>query len=292
LSVSSVGGNNIQIDSRAGRKLALELRARYNRNTLEERLTAMITIDGDHVTQVDGDTRKEFNLGSPEAFAVLSQLWLRSGWGNKHVYTFTWLGRPMIQLPEDMIRLQEVIYRLQPDVIIETGVAHGGSLMFYASLCKLMERGRVIGVDLDIRSANRAAIEAHPIAGFIKLVEGDSIDPATVEKVTAEVRPGETVIVLLDSCHTQAHVRAELGAYSNLVSVGSYVVAMDGIMQELAGAPRTRPDWTWNNPQSAAREFVAANPDFRIEEPEFVFNESNISKRVTYWPGAFIKRLK
>src|SRR5256885_1398318 len=105
---------------------------------------------------------------------------VRSGWDNKYVYGFTWMGRPIIQLPEDIVRIQEVIYRLQPDVIVETGVAHGGSLLFYASLCQLIGKGRVIGIEIDLRPTNRAAIESHPLSRFISLVEGNSIDPATV----------------------------------------------------------------------------------------------------------------
>jgi cephalosporin hydroxylase len=252
----------------------------------------MITIDGDKVVVSAGNVRTEHGIGSPEAFAILSRLWLRSGWDNKHVYSFTWLGRPIIQLPEDLVRIQEVIYGLQPDLIIETGVAHGGSLMFYASLCKLIGRGRVIGIDIDIRDVNKAAIKAHPLAPFINLVDGNSIDLSTIQRVRAMVRPNETVIVLLDSCHDKEHVLAELQAYSTLVSPGSYIVAMDGIMEELAGAPRSEADWTWNNPKRAALEFVETHPDFLMEEPGFVFNEGNISQRVTYWPSAFIRRSK
>ncbi len=252
----------------------------------------MITIDGDKLIVATGDNVSEHDIGSPEAFQILSQLWLRSGWDNKHVYSFTWLGRPIIQLPEDLLRLQEVIFSVQPDVIIETGVAHGGSLVFYASLCQAMGKGRVVGVDIEIRPQNRQAIEAHPLASFITLIEGSSIDHETVAAVRANVAPDQTVIVFLDSCHTKEHVAAELDAYAGLVNVGSYIVAMDGIMQDLVGAPRTQTDWAWNNPQQAAREFVSANPNFIIEEPKFRFNEGTISKWVTYWPNGFIKRVK
>jgi len=252
----------------------------------------MITIDGDKILVSEEGNRQEYGIGSPEGFRILSRLWLRSGWDNKHVYSFTWLGRPIIQLPEDLVRIQEVIYQLQPDVIIETGVAHGGSLIFYASLCKLIGKGRVIGIDIEIRDVNKAAIKAHPLAPFITLVDGNSIDQTTILQVRAMVKPNETVIVLLDSCHSKEHVLAELQAYSTVVSPGSYIVAMDGIMEDVAGAPRSQPDWTWNNPQSAAREFVRTHPDFQIEEPTFAFNESNICNRVTYWPSAFIRRLK
>jgi cephalosporin hydroxylase len=254
----------------------------------------MIKVDLEEgtVSVEEGGRTEVYGIGTPEAFKVVSDVWLRAGWDNKYVYGFTWLGRPIIQLPEDMVRLQEVIHTVRPDVIIETGVAHGGSLVFYASLCKAMERGRVVGIDIEIRPHNRAAIESHPLSPFITLIEGSSVEPSVVAQAAAQVRPGEATLVLLDSCHTKAHVLAELAAYAPLVSPGSYVVAMDGIMGQVAGAPRTQPEWAWDNPRQAALEFVESNPDFRIEEPAFLFNEGNVTERVTYWPSAFIKRLR
>lgn len=253
----------------------------------------MITIDGDRVINSDdhGNPR-ELNIGSPEAFRILSQVWLRSGWDTEYVYSFTWLGRPIIQLPEDMIRIQEVIYQVKPDVIIETGIAHGGSLIFYASLCKCMGRGRVIGIDIEIRPHNRKAIEAHELFEYITLVEGNSIDKHIVTTVKALVDPGEEVVVILDSNHTKQHVFGELRAYSELVSVGSYIVACDGIMENLVGVPRSSEDWSWNNPKAAAAEFVKENDSFFIEEPEFPFNEGIITERVTYWPSAFLRKTR
>ena len=254
----------------------------------------MINIDLEQSTvrvEQNGLTR-EYKLNTPEAFKIISDVWLRSGWDNKYVYSFTWLGRPIIQLPEDLIRIQEVIYSVQPDVIVETGVAHGGSLVFYASLCKAMDRGRVIGVDIETRPHNREAILSHPLAPYISLVDGSSIDPAVVEQVKSQVSPGEKVIVLLDSCHEKEHVLAELTAYSPLVGPGSYLVAMDGIMEQIVGAPRTRADWSWNNPKQAAIEFVQANPHFSIVEPPFPFNEGQVTERITYWPQAFIMRVE
>lgn len=253
----------------------------------------MIKVDLENSTvsvEEDGQANV-YGLNTPEGFNVVSKIWLRAGWDTKYVYSFTWLGRPIIQLPEDMVRLQEVIHTLQPDVIIETGIAHGGSLIFYASLCKTMGKGRVIGIDIEIRPHNRAAIESHQLSPFITLIEGSSIDPAVVERVQSEVSPDERTIVLLDSCHTKEHVLAELNAFAPLVNTGSYIVAMDGIMQEVTGAPRTEPDWAWNNPKQAALEFVAANAEFVIEEPAFLFNEGSVTERVTYWPSAFIKRV-
>src|ERR1044071_4375710 len=160
----------------------------------------MITIDNDLVTVTGaGVPPRKFGLGTPEAFEVLSDLWLRSGWDTKYVYSFTWLGRPIIQLPEDMVRLQEVIYSVGADVIIETGVAHGGSLIFYASLCQAMGRGRVIGIDIEIRPHNRKAIEEHFLFPFITLIEGSSVDEKIVSAVKQLVKPGEKMLILLDS---------------------------------------------------------------------------------------------
>lgn len=251
-----------------------------------------INIEQGTITVDENGATREHKLDTPEAFRIISDVWLRAGWDTKYVYSFTWLGRPMIQLPEDMIRIQEVVHTVQPDVIVETGVAHGGSLVFYASLCKAMDRGRVIGVDVEIRSHNRTAIEAHALFPLITLIEGSSIQPQIVEQVKSQIKPGEKTLIVLDSNHEKQHVLAELRAYSPFVSVGSYIVAMDGIMERLAGAPRSAPDWSWNNPRQAALEFVAENADFVIEEPQFAFNEGKITERVTYWPSAFIKRVK
>jgi cephalosporin hydroxylase len=234
--------------------------------------------------------RATHRLDTPEAFEAISRAWLRAGWDAKYVYSFTWLGRPIIQLPEDLVRLQEVIYAVRPDVIIETGVAHGGSLVFSAGLCKTIDHGRVIGVDVEIRPHNRVAIEGHELSGLITLVEGDSIDPRTVERVREQIAPGERVLVLLDSAHARDHVLAELRAYAPLVDEGSYVVAMDGIMEELEGAPRTHPDWAWNNPRQAVRDFLEEEPSFELAEPPFRFNEGMVRERVTYWPGGFLRR--
>jgi cephalosporin hydroxylase len=252
-----------------------------------------LTIDTDagRVTEESADGRREYPLDSPEAFGALTRQWLAVGWTQKYSYSFTWMGRPVVQLPEDLIRIQEVIHRVEPDVIVETGVAHGGSLIFYASLCKAAGRGRVVGVDVEIRSHNRRAIEAHPLAGHVTLIEGSSTDPVVLEQIRAAVRPGERVLVLLDSCHSKAHVLAELEAYGPLVSVGSYVVATDGIMADVAGRPGARAEWAWDNPQEAARAFAARDPRFRLEEPPFAFNEGKITERVTYWPSAFLRRV-
>ena len=242
-------------------------------------------------TQSDG-VEQTFPLYSKEAFELLSHLWVKVGWNQKYTYTFTWLGRPIVQLPEDMIRAQEVIYRVQPDVIIETGVAHGGSLVYYASLCKLIGKGHVIGVDIEIRPHNRRAIEAHPLFPLITWMEGDSTSPEIVRRIHSLVKPGEVVMVFLDSCHTKQHVLAELEAYHSLISPGSYIVATDGIMKDLCDVPRGNPEWVHDNPAAASAEFVSKHPEFVIEQPPWPFNESDLSTNVTHWPGAWLRRKK
>ena len=237
-----------------------------------------------------GDTEETVPLYSKKAFEVLSDLWLKVEWSEKYSYTFTWLGQPIIQLPEDIIRTQEVIYQIKPDVIIETGVAHGGSLIFYASLCKVIGKGRVIGVDIEIRPHNRQTIESHPLSSFITLIEKDSIASDTAQHVHSLVNPNETVIVLLDSCHTKQHVLAELEAYHDLVSPGSYIVATDGIMKDLYDVPRGQPEWSSDHPTAAAEEFAKKHPEFIIEQPAWPFNESQLTQGLTHWPGAWLRR--
>lgn len=254
----------------------------------------MLTIDdlGGRVIlhQPDG-SRQEHALDTPEAFEAVSAAWLRCGWDVKYVYGFAWMGRPIIQLPEDLIRIQEVIWRVRPDVIIETGVAHGGSLVFYASLFAAMGGGRVIGVELNIQPHNRDALETHPLSHAITLIEGSSADPATAAAVRAALAPHHRTLVVLDSNHSSAHVEAELELYAPLVAPGSYIVACDGIMASLTGAPRTGPDWGWNNPISAVDAFLSRHPEFVLEEPAFPFNEGKVRQRVTYWPKAFLRRV-
>jgi len=230
------------------------------------------------------------DLYTDEAFELISEQWLRIGWNQKYSYTFTWMGRPIIQIPEDMIRMQEVIYRVKPDVIIETGVAHGGSLVFYASLCKAMGKGRVIGIDIEIRPQNREAIETHDLFHLITLVEGSSIASGVIERVKSFVKPKEAVMVVLDSDHSKRHVLAELEAYHDLINPKSYIIVADGIMKDLHDVPRGKPEWTRNNPATAAAEFVQKHPEFVLEEPIRPFNESELRKNVTYCFGGWLRR--
>lgn len=251
----------------------------------------ILDTDANTLTLEETGQSRTLSLYSKEAFEAISRQWVRVGWNQKYQYTFSWMGRPVIQLPEDMIRMQEVIFQVKPDVIIETGVAHGGSLIFYSSLCKAMDKGRVIGIDIEIRPHNRAAIEAHPLHDRITLIEGSSTAPDIVAQVQALVKPHETVLVILDSNHTYAHVHDELVAYAGLVTPGSYIVATDGIMFDLADVPRGTPGWTTDNPTFAARDFAAKHPEFMIEQPAWPFNESALDQNITHWPGAWLKRL-
>jgi cephalosporin hydroxylase len=238
----------------------------------------------------DGPART-LPLYATEAFDRLSREWLRVGWALKYSYQFSWMGRPIIQMPEDIVRMQEILYRLRPDVIIETGVAHGGSLVFYASLCELFGKGRVVGIELSIRSHNRRALEEHEMAHRITLIEGDSTRPDVVRQVYDEVRPEDSVLVLLDSNHTRDHVLRELELYAPLVTAGSYIVATDGLMKDLHDVPRGKPEWSWDNPAAAAAEFVSRHPEFILEPPAGPFGETAIRTPVTHWPSGWLRRL-
>lgn len=250
----------------------------------------IIDFDKRVVTSEEGGEVKEAELYSPEALAMIGGLWTVVGWAQRYSYRFTWLGRPIIQLPEDILRYQEVVYRIKPDVIVETGVAHGGSLVLSASLCKLLGKGHVIGVDIEIRPQNRAAIEHHELAGLITLIEGSSTDVAVVERVKSLINPNDRVLVVLDSNHSKAHVLAELAAYAPLVTPGSYIIAADGVMRDLVNVPGGSRDWEWNNPAAAVEEFVAANTSFVVDPPSPVFDESRVVGDVTYWPSAWLRR--
>lgn len=253
-----------------------------------------LTIDTSEKTLIvmEGDDAQKLPLYSKKSFEILSEQWIAVGWDQKYPYTFSWMGRPIIQLPEDMIRMQEVIYQVKPTLIIETGVAHGGSLIFYASLFKMMglDKSRVIGVDIEIRPNNRKAIESHELSNMIKLVEGDSTALSTLESVKSIIFPHDKVLVVLDSCHTKDHVLKELELYHQFVSKDSYIVATDGVMQWVSDTSRAQKDWIWNNPSEAAKEFERLHPDFKIVQPTWLFNESPLTQNVTHWPSAWLKR--
>lgn len=197
-------------------------------------------------------------------------------------YNFEWLGRPIIQFPQDIMALQELIWAVRPDLVIETGIAHGGSLIMSASMLALLDlceseehdgagsedRGRkVLGIDIDIRDHNRKAIEAHPLAGRIQMIQGSSIAPDIVAQVKKIASGHDRILVMLDSNHTHEHVLAELEEYAPLTSVGSYCVVFDTVIEDMPA--NMFPDRPWglgNNPKTAVREYLSAHPEFQIDE--------------------------
>ena len=177
-------------------------------------------------------------IGEDEALKTRAAEFMQASLAPKYSYNFSWLGRPIIQYPQDMIAMQEIIWQVQPDLIIETGIAHGGSLIFSASMLELIasctgEEGEVLGLDIDIRPHNRTAIEAHPLFKRISMIEGSSIAPDIIAQVHAKAQGKRRVLVCLDSNHTHDHVLAELQAYAPLTSVGSYCVVMDTVVEDI-----------------------------------------------------------
>jgi cephalosporin hydroxylase len=264
----------------------------WSHSDVPDRVT--VHLDAGRVTIEQAGEVVSYAPDTPEAFTAVSRAWLRCAWDMRYSYTFTWLGRPVIQLPDDLMRLQEAVYAVRPDVIIETGVAHGGSLVFNASLCRMLGSGRVLGVDIAIRPHNRQAIEQHALSPYITLIDGDSIDPHTLARVKAELRAGDRVMVLLDSDHRRAHVRAELEAYGELVSVGSYIVAADGFMRELAWSRHGRAEWSADNPHAALQDFLSEHPEFRLEVPGRPFDEGRgvPATGATGWPDGWLRRIR
>ena len=197
---------------------------------------------------------------------ALSRIWMREIASYRYSYNFTWLGRPVIQYPQDLFALQEIIWCTRPEVIIETGIAHGGSLIFHASMLELLGAGCVVGVDIDIRAHNRLAIEQHPLAHRIQLIQGSSIDPATVQRVYEAVGQSTRAMVILDSNHTHDHVLAELQAYSPLVHAGSYLVVLDTLIEDLpAELSSDRPWGPGNNPKTAVQAFLRTTDRFEVD---------------------------
>jgi cephalosporin hydroxylase len=221
----------------------------------------------------------------------------------KYSYHFDWMGRPIIQFPQDMISMQELIWSIKPDLIIETGIAHGGSLIFSASMLALLDfceaisgnrlldttnlRRKVIGIDIDIRTHNRVAIEAHPMASLIQMIQGSSIANKTIDQVRTIAANYSRVLVCLDSNHTHDHVLAELEAYAPLVSLGSYCVVFDTVIEDMP--KRMFPDRPWgpgNNPKTAVHEFLKTHPEFMID--------TSIQNKlvITVAPDGYLQRVK
>lgn len=212
----------------------------------------------------------------------------------KYGYYFTWMGRPVIQHPQDMVALQEIIMEVQPDLILETGIAHGGSLILSASMLELLDiaapldkvNREVVGIDIEIRPHNRAAIEAHPMYRKITMLEGSSTDPDIAETVRRIAEKHETIMVLLDSCHTAEHVLREMELYGPLVSAGSYLVVYDTLV-EFEDKPHTDRPWgKGNSPYTAVQEFLRTHDEFTVDE--------RIEQKIviTSCPGGWLKKVK
>lgn len=206
----------------------------------------------------------------------------------RYAYNFSWLGRPIIQYPQDIVALQEIVWRTKPRLIVETGVAHGGLTVFFASMLELLGGdGRVIGVDVEIRPPNRSAIEAHPLARRIALIEGSSTDPGVVAQVAQATKGRTPVMVVLDSDHTHEHVRRELASYAPMVTTGGYLVVLDTVVELMD--EKAFPDRPWgrgDNPMTAVRQFLEADDrftaDVQIEEKLLI----------TVAPGGYLRRVK
>ena len=210
---------------------------------------------------------------------------------SKYSYNFAWLGRPIIQYPQDMIAMQEIVWQVKPDLIIETGIAHGGSLIFYASLLELISacgegEGEVLGIDIEIRPHNRTAIEAHPMFKRITMIEGSSLDPTVMGQVKELAATKKRVLVCLDAMHTHDHVLAELEAYAPLVTVGSYCAVFDTIIEDMPeDSFLDRPWGKGNNPKTAVWEYLKMRPEFEIDK--------SIEHKllITVAPDGYLKRI-
>jgi cephalosporin hydroxylase len=212
------------------------------------------------------------NLANDELRAAALDF-TRKSTAPKYSYNFSWMGRPIIQYPQDIVAMQELIWSIQPDLIIETGIAHGGSLIFSASMLELNaacggpSNAHVLGIDIDIRAHNRAAIEAHPMNRRITMFEGSSIDQSMIDRVHAFAAPYNRVLVCLDSNHTHDHALAELEAYASLTSVGSYCVVFDTLIEDMpADAYPDRPWGVGDNPKTAVWEFLKTHDEFEIDK--------------------------
>lgn len=217
---------------------------------------------------------------------------LKASLAPKYSYNFSWLGRPIIQYPQDMIAMQEIIWEVKPDLIIETGIAHGGSLIFSAAMLELVAactgiEGEVLGIDIDIRPHNRKAIEEHPMYKRISMIQGSSIAPEIVAQVVEKAKGKKRILVCLDSNHTHEHVLAELEAYAPLTTVGSYCVVFDTVVEdmpkELAGE---RPWGPGNNPKTAAHQYLKGHPEFEAD------NSIDNKLLISVAPDGYLKRVR
>lgn len=225
----------------------------------------------------------EIDIYSEEGLQLMAELWTKVSVQHKIMYEPTWLGIPVIQYPGDMVMMQELIWKVRPEVIVETGFAHGGTAVLYASLLELLGRGKVISVEIDIRQYNKVAIKSHPLSHRIEMVQGSSVDPETVAEVTRRIGDGRKVLVTLDSNHSCDHVLKELEFYSPLVSEASYIVAMDGAQALVHDIPRGKAEWRDDNPLRAIHTFLERHPEWEIDP---YYNRLLVTSN----PDAFLRR--
>lgn len=231
-------------------------------------------------------------MGNDDELTAATRAWMDRANRSKYSYHFEWMGRPIIQYPQDILAVQEIIWSVKPDLIIETGIAHGGSLIFSASMLELNaicggpQDAQVLGIDIDIRAHNRAEIEAHPMARRIAMIEGSSVAPEVVSVVKRKAEGKRSVLVMLDSNHTHDHVLAELEAYAHLTTVGSYCIVFDTVIEDMPDdAFFDRPWSRGNNAKTAAWDFVKRNPAFEVDK--------SIQHKllITVAPDGYLKRL-
>lgn len=252
----------------------------------------IILDSGNQVVEIrHGGIVKTLPLYSKESLELLSEIWIKVQWNELHWHSLSWMGLPIWQLPEDLLRLQEILWEIAPDVIVETGVNKGGSTVFFASLCRILGKGKVISVDIQLPEDVRKSIQDHPLSPWITLIEGDSTTGLVFEEVKRQILPEQKVFVFLDSDHSKKHVTAELELYNQIVTKGSYIVACDGVMEKLSDVPKGDPTWATDNPAAAVREFLKNHPEFLSERPCAKFNNCHTIQTLTYWPDAWLKRV-
>lgn len=229
---------------------------------------------------------------SNKELVALTRKWFEAANKHEYSYHFSWLSRPIIQYPQDIVAMQEIIWQVKPDLIIETGIAHGGSLIFSASIIALLEvcgyikKGHVLGIDIDIRQHNKVEIEKHPLANKIEMIQGSSVDKAVIGQVYDFAKDYKNVLVVLDSNHTHEHVLAELDAYAMLVSRGSYCVVFDTVIEDLPeGSFSDRPWHKGNNPKTAVREYLKTHKEFEIDK------DIQNKLLITVAPDGYLKRI-
>ena len=262
-----------------------------------------LTTNFDPISIFTKECKEEINRQSQDQlFLELSQNWMNQSWKHKYTYHFNWLGRPIIQMPQDILALQEIIWNIKPDLIIETGIAHGGSLCLTASLLALLEleeiknnsinqdqirKRKVIGIDIDIRQHNRELIENHFLSDKIEMIESSSVNKDTFNKIKSLSKDYSNILVMLDSNHTESHVLEELNLYSSLISKNSYCIVFDTIVEKMDSEfSKNRPWNKKNSPQSAIQKFLKRNNNFVVD--------NTIDKKIilSMAPGGFLKKIK